>query len=203
VQLLADGLRAMQAGRHAQAISEHFDKVIDFYQAKYKDVSSRVYCARSLHESLQYTADAARDKVSAIVLKSTWADAHFAKGFALVELKRNAEAKPSLEQAVRMSPRNAHYLSELANLYTTERNWPLALATFRAAEAAAKDFEPSPTKDSEVARAWRGQGFVLVEMNHYDEAEALYLRCLQLDRSDQQAAAELLYVREQRAASAH
>ena len=64
---------------------------------------------------------------------------------------------------------------------------------------AAEQFSPPDLRNKELARAWRGMAFSLVEMNKLDEAEALYAKCLALDARDATALHELAYVRQVRA----
>ena len=138
---------------------------------------------------------AATDKQAADVLSSTWADAHYMKGYALLETGRLEEAKASIESAVTLSPGNAQYLSELGHVYSLEEDWPQALEYFETAEKSAEAFSPPEVKASELGRARRGVGYVLVELGRLDEAEDKYLQCLAADPDDVIARSELEYVR--------
>ena len=99
-----------------------------------------------------------------------------------------------------LSPSNSQFLSELGNIYELEKNWTMALQTFQRSEEAA-EFSPPESKNAELSRAWRGLGYVYVELNQIDEAEKMYLRCLELDKNDQRALGELRYVQNLRAKS--
>jgi len=194
-QILADGTRLVQSRKSSEAI-EYFDKIITIYEERYKDEKTQFFCARSQLESLMYMLQVANAKTgSAKVVSANWAYAYYLKAYALSELGRFSQAKQNLERALVFSPRNSQFLSELGNIYQQEKNWPQALQTFQLAEAAAKEFSPPESKNIELSRAWRGMGFVYVEQNRLDDAEKIYLRCLELDQNDSKATNELRYVR--------
>jgi len=63
---------------------------------------------------------------------------------------------------------------------------------------AAEVGEPKSTKTTDLTLAWRGQGYCLVELGRFDEAEKLYKKCLALDPSDKKAKGELEYIKSKR-----
>jgi tetratricopeptide (TPR) repeat protein len=177
--LLLDGVIAQQALSHAK------DK-------------RRIYCARSAAESLLYLTDAVEAKEEVVVLGPTWCDALYLKAFALVDLGRRDEAQPLLESAIRRSPYNALYLGELGEYYKSRKQWDAAMSAFSRAETAS-EFSPDDAKDQERGRAWRGMGYVSIELGKLDEAEALFRKCLALNPDDAMAKKELNYIAQQRA----
>jgi tetratricopeptide (TPR) repeat protein len=191
---LLEGRRLVQAGNPDQAITKYFDEVISEFDAKYDRSETRIFCARSPEESFAYLVTAAADEQSAEVLSSTWADAHFLKGYALLELGRLTEAKSSIEQAVVLSPYNSQYHSELGHIYQLEKDWHMALQYFQDAERFAV-FSPPASKSFELGVARRGAGYVFVELGRLEEAEEKYLLCLAEDPDDVRAKNELEYVR--------
>jgi tetratricopeptide (TPR) repeat protein len=193
-----EGIRLLKSGKQNEAI-DLFDKIIANYEERYKDDKTQFFCSRSPTESLLYLTEfsitkTSTTKVKAKVVSSDWAYAYYLRAYALLEIGRPADAKLSLERALALSPRNSQFLSELANIYQREKNWPLALQTFQLAEAAAKDVSPPNLKNSDLSRAWRGIGFVYVEQNRLDEAEKIYQQCLELDKNDAKALNELRYI---------
>lgn len=202
-QQLVQGVGLMRSGRPAQAITDHFDKVIAAFALRFKDDTRKFYTARWHMDSLAYMLEAATSreepKRGAVVVSSLWSDAWYLKGYALVELRRIGEAKSALESALALAPRNSQYLGELGNLYLGLRDWPSAFATFEKAEAAAREFSPPEVKNAELSRAWRGMGYVYIEQNRLDEAEKMYLQCMDLDRNDQRAKGQLNYIASVRA----
>ena len=185
--------KLLQQGKPVEAI-DGVDKVIAHFEALRKDKTNVAYCARSPAESLIYLVEAAKNNTATSVYGPAWCDAYFLRGYALIELGRTAEARAALERAVQLAPREAHYRSELADLYAREKNWNQALAAFDASANVAEESVDKEHKNAELGRALRGKGFVLVELGRLDEAEAMYRRCLALDPADRKAMNELRYV---------
>jgi Flp pilus assembly protein TadD len=129
----------------------------------------------------------------AAVYSAHWGDAYFLKGYALVELRRLPEAEAALRAAIALAPRNSQYLTELGQVQLRQRNLAGALESFTAAEAAV-EFSPPQSKNLELGRALRGQGYVQIENRQLDAAEALYKRALALDAGDRHALGQLGYI---------
>ena len=200
---LLEDARGFIDAKKPQAAIEKCEKVIAAFKAHYANSEHKIYCARSSSENLAYLLAAAADinkgqfekgKKDAIVLSSTWSSAYYMKGWALEELSKLSEARAAIKQALELSPFNSHYLGELAYLYAMEKDWPRAEQTYRSAEEHAS-LSPEDVKQTELARARRGIGYVLVELGRLGEAEKKYLECLKDDPNDKKAAAELEYVR--------
>lgn len=170
---LVDVLPMLTDGRAAQAL-EILDPILARYETENKGDSRMYLCADSIEESilLAGVADQA-GKDSVVVVGSEWCFALWAKGYALVELHRTAEALPYLERAAEKAPLNSQYLSELGNAYQELKQWDKALATFTRAADAAK-WMKEPQRAFWLARAWRGMGFSLIELGRWDEAEAIF-----------------------------
>jgi tetratricopeptide (TPR) repeat protein len=197
-QILKAGVQLLKEHRPAEAIQNYFDKVIASYEAMYPPDTKIIYCARSAPESLSYLAQAAKDDKTSLVIGPAWCDAYFLRAYGLIDLGRNAEARQSLEKAIGMSPKNAHYVSELASVYRIEKNWKEALAKYETAAQLARDFSPPESRVIELGEALRGKGYVLVELGRFDEAEATYKQCLEINPADKVAIGELGYVQSHR-----
>lgn len=194
-EILDAGTNLLTTGKPQEAINKHYNKVIDFFEPRVAKLGSKIYASRSTQEALLYLLQAAADsKQEAVVVKSTYAYAYFLRGYALAELNQNTEAKASIERAVQMSPSNAQFLAELGNQHIRARNWNASLETFQRAETAARDFSPEDSKQFELGKALRGQGYALVELNRLSEAEAAYNKAISLNSRDRMAIAELKYV---------
>jgi tetratricopeptide (TPR) repeat protein len=199
--VLADGVRVMQAGKAGEALT-YFERVAADYDGKFNDPKVKYYSARTMPETLLYaTQTAAQDGAKGVVIAANWGYAHYLKGYVLIELHRLPEAKAALSRAVALSPQNAQFLGELGHIYELEKNWPQALQLYQRAESGAKEFSPANARNAELARAWRGQGYVLVELKRWDEAEQRYRQCLELNKDDTRAQQELLYIQRQKAAT--
>lgn len=193
-QILNAGAKLLKEQCPAEAIEDYFDKVIASYEAMYPAGAKATYCARSPTESLLYLMQSAADKKDSVVIGPAWCDAYFLRAYGLIDLGRYAQARDSLEKAIAMSPKNAHYLSELASLYRRENEWKEALTKYEIAAQLARDFSPPESKVIELGEALRGKGYVLVELGRLKEAEATYKQCLEINSADKAATGELGYV---------
>lgn len=191
--LLGEAFALIKQGQPAAGI-ERLDKINTYYEKIYAGDKRRIYCARSKAETLLYLMSAAREKKAAIALDSTWSDAVFGKGFALIDMGRKDEARAMLDRAIELSPNNSQYSAELAEMKKNERDWNGALELFEkaASDAALADEADQPRFKG---RAWRGIGFVQIELGQLDKAEEMFLKCLQLDPNDRKAQSELQYIK--------
>jgi tetratricopeptide (TPR) repeat protein len=193
-QILNAGVELVKQRHPAEAIENYFDKVIASYEAMYPAGGKTVYCARSSPESLSYLLEAAKARREAVVLGPAWCDAYYLRAYSLIDLGRKEEARASLEKAIARSPRNAHYLAELASLSRMDKDWNGALVKYEAAAQMAREFAPPVSKNIEIGEALRGKGYVLVELGRLEEAEATYKECLAINAADKSAMGELKYV---------
>ena len=203
--ILKEGANLLRLRKAQEAMSNHFDPVIAHYESKYSQEDRQIYCSRSMAETLGVLAKHAVNspKKGAIAVSSLWCHAYFLKAYALIELGRIEDAKSSLEQAISRSPFNSQYLSELGVIYVRERNWAKALETYQAAEKVSDTAPDEQTKKQQLARARRGMGYALIELNRLDEAEAKYRQCLETDPNDSLSRNQLEYIRRLRASKAN
>jgi tetratricopeptide (TPR) repeat protein len=199
-QARADRLRhgvdlLLHQGQLEASIREVFDPLIEEYTRQYTGLDQRIYCPRSEAEGQQYLGDALGDAGHRGVMLTdnpTWAYAYYYKGYALIDLHRMGEARHALGQALELAPRNAQFLAELAATYQNEDGEQMLAISRQAAEATR--FSPPDLRQDELGRALRGQGYALIELKRWDEAEQAYKQALQLDPSDLHARSELDYV---------
>jgi len=195
IKFIWEGQRLLDAKKPQEAITGSLDKVITYFENKYHDKKEQIYCSRTQAETLAYLFSAAAKQQNAVVLNFAWAEAHYMKGFAYLDLEKVPEAKASLEKALQLSPRNSQFLSELGQCFQLEKNWARALELYTAAEEAAKATSPDDRKMAERTRALRGQGYVLVEQGELDRATKKFEECLMLNPDDKTAKGELDYIR--------
>lgn len=201
VQWLDGAVQAIKAGHPDTAITDFLDPLIASYEAQVGPEGPRLYSATSPEESLAYLMHSVTEAKpgpvrGAKVVDSALATAYQLKGYSLVELKRFDEARSVLQKGTEIAPMNPAIWSELGNLLKTERNWPEAMAAYQKAEEGANIVygrRGDPEKIM-LARALRGQGFVLIETGELDKAQALYERCLTLNPNDSAAKQELSYI---------
>jgi tetratricopeptide (TPR) repeat protein len=196
--------RLMRGGKLQEALVLA-DAVVQSYEDRYRRGNKiQVFASRSPAEAQAYLNEVGRkptqgkEATEAGVYPSTWGDAYYLKSFILTEMKRAPEARKSIEAAVALAPHNAAYRAELGQLLLKEKNWEAAAKEFKRAEADAREFSPSTVRNRELARAMRGQAFVMVEKKDLDGAEKLYNECLKIDPSDMEAKAELRYIAQKR-----
>jgi tetratricopeptide (TPR) repeat protein len=217
---LEEGRTLLQGkGNQAEAISRCFDPIIAHFEAAYKNSTNKIYCAADPQTTLTYLLSAAADDAidenkevaealkntflfsslktggrNVVVLSETWAEAHYLKAYACVELGLAKKAKAELKRALDLSPLNAIYWAELGHVLQMEKNWPKAMKAFQKSEEAAA-FSADEYKNHDLARAWRGIGYCLTETGKIKEAEKQYRKCLELDADDKMAISELQYLR--------
>ncbi len=193
--LLVKGRDALHKGAPQKAITEYFDPVIEHYTEAYKGETKRIYSAQTLMQSIMYVALPDDKKLGTEVIDATWADAYLMKAFALTELGKLKEAQQALESAIALSPMNSQYLSELGYTYQALKDCDKSIATYEQAASMAELASDDATKTTDLTRAWRGQGYCLVEQGKLNEAEAMYRKSLALDPKDEKSKGELNYIR--------
>lgn len=169
----------IRRGKQEQAV-KLFDKVI---------TQGQMHLAGDTRPRLCRLGDGAAGDVSASIDPAV-CDAHFGKGFALIDLGRGDLAEAELAKATQMAPTNAHFANEYAELFKSRRDWQKSYDGFARAWSVVDKSTTGPDA-SVAARALRGMGFNKAAMGQYDEAEALYTQSLQYDPSNAIANAEL------------
>jgi Flp pilus assembly protein TadD len=122
-----------------------------------------------------------------------WAEAYFLKAYAYLELGQTDSAVAPIDHALALSPSNAKYLLERAEIEKLKRRWDRAYRLYRDAEDASA-FSPPQEKAGDLSHAKRGQAFVFIEQGKLDEATQVLQACLKLDRNDAHAKKELEYI---------
>ncbi|WP_010186391.1 tetratricopeptide repeat protein [Sphingomonas sp. PAMC 26605] len=171
--------------------------VIAAFEKAQSGEKRRLFCGMTTAQTIAYMGLAASQKQNAVALAPDYCDALFVKGYALVDLGRLPEARATYQRLVELAPMHAHFLAELGQSYRPERNWAKMLELCDRASGYA-DLSAPERVTQEHGLAWRCMGYALVEQGKFDEAEALYRKCLELDPSDAKAKGELTYIAEQR-----
>lgn len=199
-QLMVDGRKLVEQGKPKAAIDEMFDPVINYFKQVYSDPGQQVFAATTQEEALFYAALGATLNKTVVVVNSLWSDAYLMKGYASTDLGQIAQAREALEAAIALAPQNPRYLSEMGYWHQVNRDWESSLSSYESAADAAELISDKAMRVEELTRALRGQGYALVEMQKFDEAEALYEKCLKLNRKDDKARGELAYIKQARRA---
>ncbi|WP_343528057.1 tetratricopeptide repeat protein [Sphingomonas sp.] len=188
---------AVKAGQ-PQAALDGLVPVLAAYEADHAGETRRIYCAMSMQDLLLYAGMAAKDRVSAVMLSPGYCTALYLKGYALVDLGRIAEAKTIYERLLTLAPMYAQYQTEYGQLVRREKDWPHMLAICEKAADAARIAAPA-IRPMQQGAALRCQGYALIELGRWDEAEKRYRQALALDPNDARAKDELRYIAGRRA----
>jgi tetratricopeptide (TPR) repeat protein len=192
---LLEGRKLLEDGEPQRAITECLQPLIDAFEKAHQGSAKRLYSAQNQGQMFIYLAlPLDEGQQGAEVVSGAWADAYLMKAYALTELKKISDAQAALETAVRLSPLNSKYQSELAYTYQVQKDCDKSIETYRQAASVAELGSSEETQKEDLARAWRGEGYCLVEQGKLDEAEALYRKCLDADPKDRKAQGELQYV---------
>ncbi len=170
------------------------EEAMKFCQYQYNSKEKKYYAARGTTDTLYYMMKAASQNKPAVAVKNTCADVLFYIAYAYYELGHLSFAEKYVVRALEMSPVNSMYLSELGHIYQTQKLFDKAMEVYKKAESAAEGFSPESEKITELTRAKRGVGFILIERGQLDEAEKKYKECLALDANDQTSINELKYI---------
>jgi tetratricopeptide (TPR) repeat protein len=202
-QLIEKALQSIHAGNPQTAIDQYLDPVIADFEKLVRPDGPQLYSANSLVEALIYGAlnsataktkgEKSRDSE---VLSGAWSTALHLKGYALIDLERYDDAKAVLRHGLEIAPIDPALWNELGAILQLEKNWPEALHAFKQAETGANMTVDHDSKEVNalLTRALRGQGYALIETGELKKAEKLYKRCLKLDRNDEIAQKELVYI---------
>lgn len=192
--MLESAAKLIAAREPEKAIADFLDVVLLEFNDRFKNETARVYSARTAPEAKYYAAQSAKKGEKSIILNDYWSNALYLKAYALIDIGRVDDAVASLEKAAELSPKNAQILAELAFAHQIRKEWRVTMDLLKKAAEAAEIYSPEQVKNAELAHAWRGMGFVLVEQGKLRKAEKIYRKCLELDENDKRAMAELDYI---------
>ncbi|MFD1959718.1 tetratricopeptide repeat protein [Novosphingobium panipatense] len=117
------GYNLLRQGKHDQAV-KMFDKVIADSERQFAGDMRPRLCRSD-----------GQDAAGAIVVDKALCEAHFGKGFALIDLGRGDLAENELRKASQMAPANAHFTNEYAELFKSRRDWQQSYDLFAKAWA--------------------------------------------------------------------
>jgi tetratricopeptide (TPR) repeat protein len=192
---LTQGKDVMMKGNPQKAIHDYFDPVIAHFELLFKNSPARIYSAQNQVQMIMYAAMPEKKGGGTQVLDGTWADAYLLKAYALTELMKIEDAQVALKAAMALSPMNSLYVSELAYTYQAQKDCAKSIATYEEAAGLAELGSDEQSKTNDLTRAWRGEGYCLVEQGKLDLAEAMYKKSIALDPHDDRSRGELNYIR--------
>lgn len=191
---IQQGADLTRAGNPQRAIDDYLDKAIGWFERTYLASGKAIYSAQSTEQAILYSALPQEPKREVLVVEGKWAELYLIKAYALIELGRLSDARVALEGAMTLAPMSARLVSEYAYTFQEEQNWNRAIEEYRRAADLAENWTDEALRTEELTRAWRGEGFALIELGRLDEARALYRKCLKLNRKDEAARNELKYI---------
>nr|WP_295379821.1 tetratricopeptide repeat protein [Pseudoxanthomonas sp.] len=197
------GDELLKKGQPEAAIREAFDPVIQAYEARYAGDGKIYFSSRDSAETPMYLLGVAAEhdrgegRGDAVALGPTWAQGYYGKAYALIELNRFDEAATALDRALELSPANSQFLTERGYVYRASREWDKMLASNQAALEHAQ-FTPESLREGVRARALRGAGYALIELDRLDEAERHFRDSLKIEPENQVALGELDYIKQLR-----
>lgn len=197
--------------RWAEAIEEGFDPAIAAFERQYPEPGpiDRALEAATMAISEQLAGQGM--VITSDAPPTMYPDALYFAAYSSIELGDIVRAEAYLQRALVLIPDDPFYLCELGHIAATKSQWPESLDLFVRAERSARSLDAELHDESWmflgqnvaawVRRSMRGQGFALVEMGRFDDAEAIYRRVLELDPGDAQARRELDLIARQRSSS--
>jgi tetratricopeptide (TPR) repeat protein len=146
---------------------------------------------------LLYALDGAKNKMDTLVVSRNWVEAHFVKGFALVDLGQLDAAHAEFDAALNLAPHNSQVRAELGSLYNRQRDFSKALESYQRAEQDT-EFSPPEAKTIDRVRTYHGLGYAYTELGQWDNADEMYRKALAIDSNDQLSLKELQYIQQRR-----
>lgn len=175
---------------HPEQALPLLDQIIAAGEAIKPTDGSLVFSAPTMTEALMYATLGTEVHKPVIVLDGNLATAHWLRGFALVDLGRDEDAKADLDRAIALAPMNGLFFAERAEWFKTRRDWESAFADFESANSYA-GFAPDDDKAGLEARSFRGMAFVRVEQGKLDEAKSLLKKALRAEPDNPRTKADL------------
>jgi len=150
-------------------------------------------------------AAASEDKTTlqsgkAVAVTNTYGTAAFLLGSLAVEKRQPEEALIWLERGLAFQPDNLLLVTEKGSAMILQHRFAETLAFYDAQQPG--DMLTQLANPGAEARILRSRGFCLIELNRLDEAEAAYVKSLELEPDHGGAKAELDYIRKLRAGGA-
>lgn len=185
---MAEIVGLIREGRAAEAVSRA-DALIAAFAAVQHEPGTSYFCNRDRGGIANMMA-AARGGAKVDLAPEAWCEALFARGFALTDLKRFAEAGEALQQAVAMDPTNPHFRNQLGDVLRLGGDPVAASVQYEQAYALAAMDEGDATK-AMAARALRGLAAAAGARGDLVAERGYYERLLERDAGDTAARAKL------------
>ncbi|MEK7863991.1 MAG: tetratricopeptide repeat protein, partial [Chloroflexota bacterium] len=185
---LQEGIDLIQSKDLALAI-EKFDRIITDYDDTYGHRSDKLFLSfLSREEFLAFVKGQPPPEREVVWLHPYYSQAHYYKGYALVQLERTPEACAEIQRAIDLNPMHGPFYLELAYIHARQRDFDRALQLYN--NALERDYFPAK---SATAAAYRGIGYIYIESGMLSEAVRMYEKSLELEPESSIARQELDY----------
>ena len=196
-QRTSAGFGFIRAGKLKKAIAE-FDAVISAADRRHLGDPRPRFCARDERDASKITTATGASGTSPVLIDAAVCDAHFGKGYALIDMGRGDLAEAELRRATELAPFDAHYANEYAELYKSRRDWKTSLELFlRAWDVTDKN--PAGPDAHLAARALRGIGYNQMMLGNLEAAENSFRQSLEFEPGNKAASIELGHIARQKA----
>lgn len=186
---LQEGIELIQSKELSSAI-QRFDRIIGDYDTTYRSRGDKLYLSfLSLEEFLAFVKGEPPPEREVVWLHPYYSQAHYYKGYALVQLEKTREAIHEIQRAIELNPMHGPFYLELAYIHARQRDFDRALSLYQ--NALDRDFFP---QKSATAAAYRGIGYIYIESNMLAEAVRMYERSLELEPESSIARQEIDYI---------
>jgi tetratricopeptide (TPR) repeat protein len=186
---LQEGIELIQSKELASAIQK-FDRIIGDYDSTYRSRGDKLYLSfLSLEEFLAFVKGEPPPEREVVWLHPYYSQAHYYKGYALVQLEKTREAIHEIQRAIELNPMHGPFYLELAYIHARQRDFDRALQLYQS--ALERDYFP---QKSATAAAYRGIGYIYIESNMLAEAVRMYERSLELEPESSIAKQEIDYI---------
>lgn len=173
----------IRKGKQANAVAL-FDKVIADAGRHFAGETRPIRCR---------ITGAPMPEAGAVMVDRSLCDAHFGKGFALIDMGQGDLAEAELLKATQLGPQSAHYANEYAELFKSRREWQKSYDLFERAWTIV-DKNPAGPDARIAARALRGMGYNMVGLGNLAQARELFLKSQEYDPDSQAARIELSHI---------
>lgn len=200
IQRINRAFALVQQRKFDDAISLLDQNIVEYDMAYGNDRNT--YCADGPAQTLiLMTTLKAADKKAGVKRSITavglgWCRSMWLKAYTLVEKGELDAAVPLLERAIDRAPLNPQYLCELGYVKARTGDPAASLDLYQRAEAVTA--LSGETDNHWKAKAMFGEGYALIDLQRWDEAEAKLKALLKLDPSYDKARSELDYIAQQR-----
>ncbi len=181
----------------ALAINDAFIPKIEHLLAK--DKRQAIASLPEISHVILNLSNASAANKDAYLVSRDWMMPYYLRAYGYTVKGKPKLAKKYLDEALQFSPFDVRTLNERGLYFSNLKDWKAAKKDYQKALEMARLIESNPKENSVLQRrALRGLGYIAVEQKQWDKAESLYREALRLDKNDEHAKVELMYISKNR-----